>query len=92
MSARITRAVAAGSFLAVTCLLPGLSWAQTTPPGTRPAQPTAGKGSLDSHFIAEAAEGGMKEVGGKTQKAVGDMQEDARKKRDAERRDADRRI
>jgi uncharacterized protein YjbJ (UPF0337 family) len=31
-------------------------------------------------------EGGMKEVGGKTQKAVGGMQEDSRKKRDAERR------
>jgi uncharacterized protein YjbJ (UPF0337 family) len=31
-------------------------------------------------------EGGMKELGGKTQKTVGDMQEDARKKRDAERR------
>jgi uncharacterized protein YjbJ (UPF0337 family) len=31
-------------------------------------------------------EGGMKEVGGKTQKAVGDMQEDSRKRRDAERR------
>jgi len=31
-------------------------------------------------------EGGMKEIAGKTQKTVGDMQEDARKKRDAERR------
>jgi uncharacterized protein YjbJ (UPF0337 family) len=36
-------------------------------------------------------EGGMKELGGKTQKAVGDMQEDARKRREDERR-ADRRI
>jgi uncharacterized protein YjbJ (UPF0337 family) len=33
-----------------------------------------------------AIEGGMKELGGKTQKTVGNMQEDARKKRDAERR------
>lgn len=31
-------------------------------------------------------EGGMKELGGKTQKTVGDVQEDARKRRDAERR------
>jgi uncharacterized protein YjbJ (UPF0337 family) len=31
-------------------------------------------------------EGGMKEIAGKTQKTVGDMQEDARKKREAERR------
>ena len=35
-------------------------------------------------------EGGMKELGGKTQKSVGNMQEDARKRRDAER-NADRR-
>ena len=33
-----------------------------------------------------AIEGGMKELGGKTQKTVGNMQEDARKKREAERR------
>ena len=33
-----------------------------------------------------AIEGGMKELGGKTQKTVGDMQEDARRKRDADRR------
>ena len=30
-------------------------------------------------------EGGMKELGGKTQKAVGNMQDDADKRRDAER-------
>lgn len=35
-------------------------------------------------------EGGMKEVGGKVQKGVGDMQDDARKRREAER-DLDRR-
>jgi uncharacterized protein YjbJ (UPF0337 family) len=31
-------------------------------------------------------EGGMKEVAGKTQKTAGNIQEDGRKKRDAERR------
>ena len=31
-------------------------------------------------------EGGMKELGGKTQKTVGNMQEDSRKRREAERR------
>jgi uncharacterized protein YjbJ (UPF0337 family) len=33
-----------------------------------------------------AIEGGMKELGGKTQKTVGNMQDDARKRREAERR------
>jgi uncharacterized protein YjbJ (UPF0337 family) len=31
-------------------------------------------------------EGGMKELGGKTQKTVGNVQDDARKRREAERR------
>ena len=31
-------------------------------------------------------EGGMKELGGKTQKTVGNMQDDARKRREAERK------
>jgi len=77
MSFRITRAVVTGSFVVASTFVPGLSAAQTTPPsqgtpGTRPTgqathpagdqQKSAMKGSADSSFITEAAEGGMKEV------------------------------
>jgi putative membrane protein len=76
MSFRITRALVTGSFLVAT-FVPGVTAAQTTPPSqsgaagmptrqaTRPAgeqQKPAMKGSPDSSFINEAAEGGMKEV------------------------------
>jgi len=77
MSSRITRAVVTGSFVVASTFVPGLTAAQTTPPSqatpgtspagqaTRPAgdqQKSAMKGSADSSFINEAAEGWMKEV------------------------------
>jgi putative membrane protein len=74
MSAKLTRAVVTGSFLLASALAPGLAAAQTTQPsqGTKPAgqatrpaggeQKATAKGSPDSSFINEAAEGGMKEV------------------------------
>jgi len=74
MSVRITRAVVTGAFLLASALAPRLAAAQTTPPrqGVKPAgqaarpageQPQAmAKGSPDSSFITEAAEGGLKEI------------------------------
>ena len=74
MSVRVTRAVVTGAFVLASALGPRLVAAQTTPPsqGGKPAgqaarpageQPQAmAKGSPDSSFITEAAEGGLKEI------------------------------